>query len=192
MTKRSQRWGVLYGVLVLWIAGPSSASMEAPGDSGNTSENHVLAVQHGDARADGHHEGIRSDTRTRDTDGNRTRVRTRRSVDPAIGDSDKRFRSHERLADGTEIRIRSEQRLAEDGSVLRSRSRERLADGTEIRVEKRFNSDGSVREERSELRTDAHDDRPERAERADRPERPERPERADRPERPERPERAGR
>lgn len=120
----------------------------------------------------------RSDVRTRDEDGTRTRERSRTTLHPVSGEVRRRTESRVRNADGSETRTRSETRTAADGTVLRERTRLK---------EKAAHADRSERSERGE-RAD-RSDRAERAERSDRADRAERPERAERPDRAERAER---
>ena len=134
--------------------------------------------EHGDDAHDENRIVIeRTDVRTREADGTRSRERISITVHPVTGERRERTRSEVRNPDGSRTKTRTETRIAEDGTILRAetRTRERAARG-----ERAERSEDGERAERSE--------RGERAERPDRPERGERPDRSDR----ERGERGGR
>lgn len=110
-----------------------------------------------------------SDVRTRADDGTRSRERTRVTVNPVTGERRERTRIEVVNPDGSRSEIRSEKRIAADGTVLRerTRTRERAARG-----ERAERGERAARGERAE--------RPERADRSERGERSERSERSDR------------
>lgn len=144
--------------------------LERRGDGSIDDDQPGGAAESGEDRVELEH----SDVRTRTLDGTRTRDRKRVTVHGVTGERRERTRSEVRNPDGSRVRIRTETRVAADGTVLRERTRVR---------DREAHGDRAERPDRAE--------RGERAERPERAERAERPERAERAERPERAERSG-